>query len=162
MSTRWANRKKSNGVCQARLNAQGFQHIPGVRYNPKLVAAQVTNDITICIVMTLMLMALWCGKLLDVKGVFLHGEFGPCKTTIVHEDPVGNRTALPTQLDSVVVEDNLWTFCQSAYAFWLLLLSVFRSMRSERRSKKANPCLCYAWTKQKGCAFGSLGWTIAW
>jgi hypothetical protein len=45
-------------------------------YDPKSVAAPVTNDITIWIVMILMIMATWVGELLDVKGAFLHGQFG--------------------------------------------------------------------------------------
>jgi hypothetical protein len=40
------------------------------------VVAPVTNDITIWIVVILMIMAKWVGELLDVKGAFLHGQFG--------------------------------------------------------------------------------------
>jgi Reverse transcriptase (RNA-dependent DNA polymerase) len=76
LSTTWACKLKSNGTFRARLNAQGFQQIPGVHYDPKSVAAPVTNEVTVRIVMTLMIMAAWAGELLDVKGAFLHGQFG--------------------------------------------------------------------------------------
>jgi hypothetical protein len=76
ISSTLTNKKKSNGTYRAQLNARGFQQIPGVHYDPKTVAAPVTNDITIQIVMVLMIMANWFGELLNVKGAFLHGQFG--------------------------------------------------------------------------------------
>jgi Reverse transcriptase (RNA-dependent DNA polymerase) len=48
----------------------------------------------------------------------------------------------------------IYGLCQSAYAFWHMLLAVFRSMGFKR--SKADPCLYYAWTK-----FGLCMW-ISW
>jgi hypothetical protein len=76
ITSTWANKKKLNGTYHAQLNAWGFQQIPGVHDGPKSVAAPVTNDITIRIVMVLMLMAAWFGELLDVKGALVQGNFG--------------------------------------------------------------------------------------
>jgi hypothetical protein len=64
ISSTWANKKKSNSTYWARLNAIRFQQILGLHYDPKSVAAPVTNDITICIVMILMIMATWEGAFL--------------------------------------------------------------------------------------------------
>jgi hypothetical protein len=47
----------------------------------------------------------------------------------------------------------IYGLCQSAYAFWRMLLSVFRSMGFER--SKADPCLYYAWTKNGLCMWVS-------
>jgi hypothetical protein len=46
LSTTWACRLKSNGTFRVHLNARGFQQIPGVHYDPKSVAAPVTNEVT--------------------------------------------------------------------------------------------------------------------
>ena len=47
----------------------------GEHYNRYDIAAPVTSDVTIRIVVTLMLMAGWTGEVLDIQGAFLHGLF---------------------------------------------------------------------------------------
>jgi hypothetical protein len=71
----WAMKKKVDGTYHARLNARAYEQISGKHYDATSIAATVTSDMTICIVLMLLLMVSWYGKLLDVKGSFLHGEF---------------------------------------------------------------------------------------
>ena len=69
----WALKKKSNGVRRGRLTARGFKQIDGVDYDSASIHAQVTNAISVRIVLTLMLMAGWTAEVVDVRGAFLHG-----------------------------------------------------------------------------------------
>jgi hypothetical protein len=73
LTSTWAMKKKANGTYRARLNARGYEQVPGKHYNPNSIAAPVTSDITIRIVLTLLLLARWYAELIDVKGAFLHG-----------------------------------------------------------------------------------------
>jgi hypothetical protein len=71
----WACKKKSTGKLCWRLNALGFKQVEGVHYNGTSTHAPVTNAGAIRIVLILMLMADWQGQIVDMKGMFLHGEF---------------------------------------------------------------------------------------
>eukprot|EP00957_Ditylum_brightwellii_P040861 3092645-Ditylum_brightwellii.AAC.1 len=71
----WAMKKKANGTYRARLNARGYDQRDQEHYDGLSIAAPVANDMTIHIVMVFMLMAEWYGHIVDVKGVFPHGDF---------------------------------------------------------------------------------------
>jgi hypothetical protein len=73
LTSTWAMKKKASGIFRARLNARGYEQVPGKHYNPHSIAAPVTSDVTIRIVLTLLLLARWYEELIDVKGAFLHG-----------------------------------------------------------------------------------------
>jgi hypothetical protein len=79
--------EKAMGQLQARVAARGFMKIPGVHYDWKTIAAPLTNKMTMWIILMPMIMAIWLGELLDVKGAFLHGDFGPKEAPVSHEDP---------------------------------------------------------------------------
>eukprot|EP00979_Chaetoceros_neogracilis_P016407 scaffold7985_cov123-Chaetoceros_neogracile.AAC.1 len=68
-------KKKANGTYRARLNARGYEQVEGLHYDAANIAAPVTNEMSIRIVMVLALMAAWTAQIIDVKGAFLHGEF---------------------------------------------------------------------------------------
>jgi hypothetical protein len=53
----WACKKKSNGTLRARMNARGFKQVGGEMYKTDSIAAPVTNDVTIRVVLTMMLLA---------------------------------------------------------------------------------------------------------
>jgi hypothetical protein len=67
--------KKASETFQTRINARGYEQASGLYYDSHDILAPVTNDVTIRIVLTLMIMAAWIGEILNVKGVFLHGNF---------------------------------------------------------------------------------------
>ena len=75
LTSTWAMKKKANGTFRARLNARGFEQVDGEHFKSNSIASPVTNNITICIVLVLMLLAGWHGELIDIKGAFLHGDF---------------------------------------------------------------------------------------
>ena len=64
-------KKKSDGNHRARLNERGFEKEDGVNHTKYDVLATVVNDINICIVFILMIMAAWWVELLDVIRAFL-------------------------------------------------------------------------------------------
>ncbi len=71
----WACKKKSTKKLNGCLNARGFEQVEGVRYDRTSTHAPVINAGTIQIMLILMIMADWQDQIVDVKGVFLHGEF---------------------------------------------------------------------------------------
>ena len=149
----WAMKKKAMGLLRARVTARGFMQIPGVHYDPKTIAAPVTNEMTIRIILTLMIMAIWIGELLDVKGAFLHGDFGPKEAPILMKIPQGFEKFYPKGWLLLLLK-TIYGLKQAAFAFWKALLKAFKAMNFER--SKADPCLYYAWTK-----YGLVTW-ISW
>jgi hypothetical protein len=57
------------------IYAISYKQVDDVHCNSANILVPVMNDVIICIVLVIMLMANWCGKLLDIKGAFLHGDF---------------------------------------------------------------------------------------
>jgi Reverse transcriptase (RNA-dependent DNA polymerase) len=91
LTSTWAMKKKSNGTFRARLNAHGFEQVPGFHFDPKSVAAPVVSLITIRIVFVVMIMAGWTGLILDVRGAFQKGDFADDETLIMYV-PQGMET----------------------------------------------------------------------
>ena len=153
IDTTWAMKKKAMGQLRARVNARGFMQQPGIHYDPKSIAAPVTNEMTIRIILTLMIMAFWIGLLLDVKGAFLHGNFGPKEAPIVLKIPQGFEKHYPKGWLLLLLK-TIYGLKQAAFAFWKALLKAFKAMKFER--SKADPCLYYSWTEH-----GLVTW-ISW
>ena len=53
----WVMKKKYNGTYRATMNARGFKQVEGRHFDGKSLAAPVTNDASIRMMFTLMLMA---------------------------------------------------------------------------------------------------------
>ena len=140
-------KKKANGTYRARLNARGYEQVDGVHYDSHNISAPVTNDVTICIVLVLMIMAGWVGELLDIKGAFLHGEFEDGKNVYM-EVPEGFEKYYDPMYYVLLLLQTLYGLKQSALAFWRVLLKCFRDMKFKR--SKADPCLYFAWHKKRG------------
>ena len=68
-------KRKSNGKYRARCNMRGYEQEDGQHYDSHNISSPVTNDVTICLLFIIMIMAMWAAYLLDVKGAFLHGQF---------------------------------------------------------------------------------------
>ncbi len=152
LTSTWAMKKKASGIFRARLNARGYEQVPGKHYDPNSIAAPVTSDVTIRIVLTLLLLARWYAELIDVKGAFLHGEFEEGETLYME---------IPEGFEQYYPEDYVWMLLrtiyglkQAAVAFWRQLILAFASMNYHR--SKADPCLYFDWTKE-----GLIVW-ISW
>ena len=67
---------KSNGTQRGRLNAHGYEQVDGSHYASDLIAAPVTNPITVQIVLMLYCMnRTWISAIIDVEGAFLQGSY---------------------------------------------------------------------------------------
>ena len=75
LTSTWAMKKTSNGKFQVHINARGYEQVDGIHYDIDTTGAPVVNEMTICIVFTLMVMADWNAEVVDIQGAFLHGEF---------------------------------------------------------------------------------------
>ena len=140
----WACKQKSNGTLRGRLNARGFKQVDGEHYDSASIHAPVTNDITIRVVLTIMVMAGWIANVVDVKGAFLHGKFADGER-IYMEVPIGWEKFYPP---NVVLElkKTIYGLKQAAMAFWKELLKCMRDMNLKRST--ADPCLYYSWTNK--------------
>ena len=69
-------KQKASGEKWARINAHGFEQIPGIQYDPNDKSSPVVNMTTIWIILTLWASCEeWNMQMLDVKEAFLKGEF---------------------------------------------------------------------------------------
>ncbi len=135
-STR-ACKKKSTRKLRRHLNARRFKQVEGVHYDGTNTHAPVTNASIIRIVLILMIMADWQGQIVDVKGMFLHGEFEDGEV-IYMKVPRGFEKLYP---DDVVLKlkECIYGLKQVAMAFWHQLLLCMKSMGMTQST--ADPCL---------------------
>jgi hypothetical protein len=122
--------------------ARGYKQIAGKHDDATSIAAPVTSDTTIRIVLTLLLMASWYRELIDVKGAFLHGNFEEGETLYMAV-PEGFEKYYPVGFVLLLLK-TIYGLKQAAVAFWKQLIMAFASMNYVR--SKADPCLYYAWT----------------
>jgi hypothetical protein len=152
LTNTWAMKKKASGTFRARLNARGFEQIPGVHYDKTQISSPVVNEITIRMVLILICMARWHAMLLDVQGAFLCGVFARGEQ-IYMEIPQGFEKYYPSNAVLLLLK-TIYGLKQAALAFWRELLKALMSMRFGR--SKADPCLYFRWT-----AFGLILW-LSW
>ena len=150
LTSTWAMKKKANGQFRARIVARGYEQIDGQHCNSHNIASPVTNNMTIKIIMILMIMAGWCGKILDVKGAFLHGQFENGEKLYM-ELPEGFEHHYDLRKGVLFLISTLHGLKNEVMAFWKETLKCFKSMKYSR--SKVVPCLYYKWT-----VFGLVLW----
>eukprot|EP00957_Ditylum_brightwellii_P027315 2064978-Ditylum_brightwellii.AAC.1 len=74
LTSTWACKLKSNGTKRVRINGHGYEQVDGVHYDGTSIYAPLTNEVSVRIMMVLVLMADWIGRVNYVKGVFLKGS----------------------------------------------------------------------------------------
>ncbi len=75
ITSTWIMKTKSDGTYRARLVARGFQQVEGQHYDTTARSSPVTSDTAIWMVLTIMLVAKYEARVIDIKGAFLKGEF---------------------------------------------------------------------------------------
>ncbi len=132
----WACKKKITRKPRGH-HACKFKQVEGVHYDGTGTHTPVMNAGTIQIVLILMIMANWQGKILDVKGAFLHGEFKDGEV-IFMKVPHGFEKFYP---DDVVLKLKkcIYGLKQAAMAFWRQLLLCMNRMGMTQST--ADPCL---------------------
>jgi len=139
----WVFKKKSSGKRRGRLNAHGFKQVEGVHYNKDDIAAPVTNEVTIRVLMVIILVLQLHSGLLDVKGAFLQGEFGKNDKDLYMKVPEGLESYYPDNVYLKLLAP-IYGLRNSAMAFWRKLVKVMKKLGCKR--SWADPCLYYAWT----------------
>jgi hypothetical protein len=71
----WAMKKKANGQYRSRITARGFLQEYRIHYFSHSMAAPVANELTIKILLTLLTLANWKARVMDVKEAFFKGQF---------------------------------------------------------------------------------------
>ena len=135
----WAMKKKASGVYCARLVTRGFKQRAGVSYNPRDIMSPVVHEITVCIMLVLMIMALWHAEIIDVKGAFLKASFD-AKHTVYMEIPKGFEKFYPKNV-LLLLKKTLYGVKNAAKAFWLVLLKIMASIGLLQ--SKADPCILH-------------------
>ena len=143
LTSTWAMKKKSNGTYRARLNARGFEQVPGEHYDDTRKSSPVVAEITIMVILNLILIFGWYAEVLDVKGAFLTGDF-LWGETIYMEVPQGFEEYYPPDVVLLLLK-TIYRLVQSAMAYWTKLCQAFVAIAFER--SKADPCLWYKWTE---------------
>ena len=139
VTSTWAMKKKASGKYRARCNMRGYEQQDGQHYDSHSISVPVTNDITIRLNFTLMMMALYWAYLLDVKGVFLHGQFQ-------NEEEIYNKIPQGFEDEEHDPEHWLWLLLktcyglkQASYEFWAQLLAAMKNMLFKQSN--VDPCL---------------------
>ena len=117
---------------------RGFQQKDREHYNSHNISTPVTNDVTICLLFIIMIMAMWFGYVIDVKGAFLHGQFRNGEQ-IYSEIPDGFHEEYNPQYWLWLLLKTCYGLKQASYEFWSQLLSAMRNMAFKRSN--ADPCL---------------------
>ena len=154
LTSTWAMKKKANGTFRARCNARGYEEVDGVHYDGTSIAAPVTNELSVRILIVMMLMADWVGHVLDVKGAFLRGEFEPNQPPIYIKVPEGFENFYPIGCVLLLLH-TIYGLKEAAMAFWREILKAFKHMGYNR--SKADSCLYFKWT-----ALGNLIVWLSW
>ena len=139
-------KKQASGVYHARLVARGFKQHDGVSYDPHDTMSPAVHEITVCIMLVIMIMALWHAEIIDVKEAFLKPSFDP-KHKVYMEIPKGFKKFYPKNL-LLLLKKTLYGVKNAAKAFWLVLLKIMASIWLLQ--SKADLCLYYTWDAPYG------------
>ena len=139
LTSTWAMKKTNNGKFQARIKSRGYEQVDRIHYDADTTAALVVNEMTICIVFTLMVMAVWYAEVVDVQGAFLHGEFEE-GTELYMEVPEGFEKFYPIGYLLLLLQ-TIYGLKQAAFAFWVQLLKVLHDMKFDHSQAD----LCSLW-----------------
>ncbi len=74
ITSTWTMKTKSNGTYCARLVVIGLQQQEGLHYDIAAISSPVTSDTSICMALTIMTIAGYKARIIDVKAAFLKGE----------------------------------------------------------------------------------------
>ena len=120
----WAIKNNSNGTYQARINTIIYEQVEGIHYHESKTTLPVTNNIIIRIVMVLTLIAGCIVNILDVKGLFLHGEFDEGKEKIYISVPEVFEGIFRSHVLLILIK-TIYGFKNAAKEFWRDLLRSF-------------------------------------
>ena len=118
---KWVFEIKRNGIFHARLVACGYSKIAGVDYTANY--APVINDVTWRVIMIVMLLKKYDGKLIDIGVVFLHGNL---EEEMYIDCP--QRLEDEKEDEYVKLLHTIYGLVQSARQFWKKLVNGLKNM----------------------------------
>jgi Reverse transcriptase (RNA-dependent DNA polymerase) len=147
LTSTWAMKRKANGTFRARINARGYEQVEGIHYTGNSIAAPVTNDTTIKIMLVLVALAGWEMQVIDVQGAFLIGRSNDkedlyMKVLQGFEDKYDKNSVLK-------LNRTIYGLKQAASAFWSELLKALNKIGFERSG--ADHCLYFKWGEEGLC-----------
>ena len=86
----------------------------------------VVHEITVCIMLVLMVMALWHAEIVDTKGAFPKASFDP-KHKVYMEIPKGFEKFYPKNV-LLLLKKTLYGVKNAVKAIWLVLLKIMASI----------------------------------
>jgi len=135
-------KQKADGTKRARLNARGFEQIPGEHYSETGVSSPVVNEASIFMLLTLLVMARLYGELNDFKGAFLNGHFTNGEKLYMRI-PEGFEAYYPIGILLLLLK-TIYGLKQSAFEYWRALFQALKGVGLKR--SKADPCVYLRWT----------------
>ena len=147
LSSTWNMKKKSNGVFRARLTIRGFEQVPNIHYGPEWISAPVSNAVTICIVLVLLLMMGGYLHVIDVCSAFLLGLFDNEDERVYVSVPNGWEQFFPKNVVLFLLK-TVYGLKQAANCFYRLLVSVMSGLKFQKSA--ADPCLNFKWDDEEG------------
>ncbi len=87
---------KSNGTYCAPFVTRGFQQQEGLHYNIVAISSPVTSDTSICIVLTIMTIAGYKARVINVKAVLLKEELKNNDKIYINSQKV-SRNSIPNK-----------------------------------------------------------------
>ena len=121
LKNKWVFKIKRNGIFRARLVACGYSQIYGVYYMENY--APVMNNVTRRVLLIVMLLKKYDGKILDIEVAFLHGNL---EEEIYTDCPQGLEDA--KEEECVKLLHILYVLVQSARQFWKKLVNGLKNM----------------------------------
>ena len=143
LTSTWAMKMKSNGEFRARLNMRGYEQEDGDHYDSASISSPVTNDVSVRVLLTLMLMSGKTAYIVDVKGAFLHGEFDNGEI-LYCKIPEGFRNEYDPKKVCWKLKKAAYGLKQAARMFWNKLLKVMKELGFSR--SQCDPCVYYKWS----------------
>ena len=121
VKTKWVFKIKRNGIFRARLVACGYSKTAGVDYMANY--APVINDITWRLLLIVMLLKKYDGRIIDIEVEFLHGDL---EEEIYMDCPQGPEDA--KEDECVKLLHTIYGLFQSARQFWRKLVNGLNNM----------------------------------
>ncbi len=141
ITSTWTMKKKSDGTYCARLVARGFQQQEGLHYNIAAISSPVTSNTSICMVLTIMEVAGYAARVIDVKAAFLKGELENNEEIYI-KIPKGFEKFYPKQDSWLQIKKPIYGLKQSGLYYYKKAKQAMQINGFER--SKADPCLFYA------------------
>jgi hypothetical protein len=144
LTSTWAMKQKADGTKRARINARGYEQIPGEHYDETNISSPVVNEASIFLILILIIMGRMWAKLNDVKGAFLNGNFSGGEKLYMRV-PQGFEKYYPVNVLLELLK-TIYGLKQAAFEYWRALLKAIQDMGLQRN--KADPCVYFKWTNE--------------